>query len=90
MFDPVCIIMIRMNCCLLTKAANACFWIITALIFIGIPTAITIECLKGLALFFTQKGQIRQPPNDGDTLLEMVSLNQFTMDLTLNKSPTLK
>ena len=62
MFDPVCIIMIHMNCCFLTKAANACFWIITALTIIGIPTAIMIECLKGLALFFTQKGQIRQPP----------------------------
>ena len=62
MFDPVCIIMIRINCCFVNKGSKCMFWIITALTFIGIPTAITIECLIGFSIVFTQKGQIRQPP----------------------------
>ena len=48
----ICIIAICINHCLITNAATACFWIITALTFIGITTAITIEGLIGLSLVF--------------------------------------
>ena len=64
------------------------FQIMTALTFIGIPTAKTIECSIGFNIVF--EIQIRQPQNHDDTLLEKVNLNRFTMDLTLNKTLTLK
>ena len=63
----------------------------TALTFIGIPTAITIECVTGFSIVFDSKRPDKATPqNHDDTLLEKVNLNQFTMDLTLNKTLTLK
>ena len=61
----------------------------TALTFV--PAAITNESLIGFSIVFDSgKARYDSPQNHDDTLLEKVNLNGSTMDLTLNKTITLK